>query len=168
MKKILLMLPILMICGCSKKNNPASDNASDSQPYTAAMVPVSQIESRPLAAVLKATAFKMTGDYSKNVAITLNPDGSLAYYPAPSDISKNSAPVDLGNGWWLNRQGLSPNSVFTRFTFEEYAKLPSVPSPDELKASIIPGARVSDWKQLSYPASSAMDNLPHIKEEIKD
>ncbi|MDE6026657.1 MAG: hypothetical protein K2G23_01115, partial [Muribaculaceae bacterium] len=83
-------------------------------------------------------------------------------------ISVNSKPIDLGNGWWLNRQGLGPNSVFTRYTYEEYSKLPSVPSQQELKAAIIPGARVSEWRQLSCPASDAMSHLQEIKAELKD
>ncbi|MDE6409433.1 MAG: hypothetical protein K2K81_04215 [Muribaculaceae bacterium] len=164
MKKILFLLPVIMMCGCSKKTTNVSENATP-QPEVVRMV--EPIGSRPLSMVLKASAFQMTGDYSNNVAITLNDDGSLAYYPAPSDITANSRPVDLGNGWWLNRQGLSPNSVFTRYTFEEYEKLPAVPSQDELKASVIPGARVSNWKKLSYPASEAMQHLPEIKEELK-
>lgn len=164
MKKILFLLPIIMICGCSKKTTTVAKSTAP-QPEVVRMV--EPIGSRPLSMVLKATAFQMTGDYSNNVAITLNDDGSLAYYPAPSDISANSRPVDLGNGWWLNRQGLSPNSVFTRYTFEEYEQLPNVPSQEELKAAVIPGARVSNWKKLSYPASEAMQHLPEIKEELK-
>ena len=165
MKKILFLLPVMVAFGCSKKTAPVADN-NVPQPEVIKMA--EPIASRPVSVILKASAFKMTGDYSNNVAVTLNPDGSFAYYPAPSDISVNSKPVDLGNGWWLNRQGLSPNSVFTRYTYEEYSKLPSVPSQQELKAAIIPGARVSDWKQLSYPASEAMSHLQEIKEELKD
>ena len=33
--------------------------------------------------VLKATAFKMSGDYSNNVAVRVGKDGRLSYYPAP-------------------------------------------------------------------------------------
>ena len=164
MKKILFLIPAMMLLGCSKKNTTVADQTPP-QPEVVKMV--EPIGSRPLGTILKATAFKMTGDYSNNVAITLNEDGTLAYYPATSDITENSRPVELEDGWWLNRQGLSPNSVFTRYTFEEYENLSSVPTQEELKAAIIPGARVSDWKRLSYPAGEAMKYLPQIKEELK-
>lgn len=164
MKKILFLLPMIMICGCSKKTTTVAESTSQ-QPEVVRMV--DPIGSRPVSMVLKASAFQMTGDYSNNVAITLNNDGSLAYFPDPSDITSASRPIDLGNGWWLNRQGIGPNSVFTRYTFDEYEKLPNVPTLEELKASVIPGARVSNWKRLSYPASEAMQHLPEIKEELK-
>ncbi|MDE7412290.1 MAG: hypothetical protein K2N05_00685 [Muribaculaceae bacterium] len=164
MKRLLFLLPIVMIMGCSKKN---VDNTTRNEPQPEIVAQkVTPTGSRPLSMVLKASAFKMTGDYSNNVAITLNSDGSLAYYPAPSDISSTSRPVDLGNGWWLNCQGISPTSVFTRYTFEEYSKLAQTPTQAELKAAIIPGAYVSEWKQLSVPASQALSNIPAIKEEL--
>lgn len=164
MKKLFLMIPTIMLLGCAKKNAPVAETPS------AEPVPVHVVQpmsSRPVSAVLKASAFKMTGDYSNNVAVTLNPDGSLAYYPAPTDITPNSRPVELGDGWWLNRQGLSPNSVFTRYTFEEYAKLSSVPSQEEIKKAIIPGARVEEMKVLPFPAAEAMKHLPEIKKMLK-
>ncbi len=164
MKKIIFLLPVIMLVGCSKKTT-AVEEAAVPQPEVVKMV--EPIASRPLGTILKATAFQMTGDYSNNVAITLNEDGSLAYFPDPTDITPDSRPILLEDGWWLNRQGLGPNSVFTKYTFDEYEKLPEVPSPAELKAAVIPGARVSNWKRLSYPAGEAMKYLPQIKEELK-
>lgn len=152
-----------MLSACSKKT--ATKEELPQPEYLSTTV--QPIGSRPVTSILKATAFQMTGDYSNNVAVTLNSDGSLAYFPAPSDITPDSKPISLGDGWWLNRQGLGPNSQFTKFTFEEYSKLKVVPTPEEIKASIIPGARVSDWKKLSYPAGEAMKYLPQIKEELK-
>ena len=164
MKNILFMIPALLLVGCSKKT---TQPVSEPEPQVEAVQVVQPIGSRPISTILKATAFQMSGNYSNNVAITLNEDGSLAYYPAPSDITSDSRPVDLGNGWWLNRQGLGPNSVFTRYTFDEYMALPNVPTVDELKAAIIPGAKVTEWKRLTYPAGEAMKYLPQIKEEVK-
>lgn len=116
----------------------------------------------------KATVFRMNGDYAGNVAVTLNPDGTLAYYPAPSDISEASEPYDLGDGWYLNRQGISPGSVFTRWTFADYAALPQAPSPEEIIESIIPGAKVVVMEQLPISASIAVSNPAICKSYIKD
>lgn len=92
----------------------------------------------------KASAFRMSGDYADKVGVTLNPDGTLAYFPAPTDITSQTPPVALGDGWWLNRQGISANSVFTKWTFDEYSSLEAVPSPEEIIAAVIPGAVVTE------------------------
>lgn len=150
--------------GCAKKNMETG-SAIDVTPST--YEPTTLSGKRPVGMILKATAFQMSGDYSNNVAINLNEDGTINYYPAPSDITENSRPVALEDGWWLNRQGLGPNSVFLRYTFDEYMALPAAPSLEELKAAIIPGARVTAFRRLSYPAGEAMKYLPQIKEELK-
>lgn len=114
----------------------------------------------------KATVFKMSGPYADHVAVTLDNNGELAYYPAPSDITANSVPVYLGDGWWLNRQGLGASSVFTTWTMAEYAKLPSTPSPAEIKGHIIPDARVTEFRRTSVPITDAMTKLSKIKTEL--
>ena len=109
-------------------------------------------------AVPNATVFRMNGDYSNNVAITLNVDGSLAYYPDPSDITSGSAPYPLADGWYLNRQGIGPDSKFTAFSFEEYRNLNKAPSHKELIDAVIPGASVTEFVELPVSASEALAN----------
>lgn len=119
-------------------------------------------------AVPNATAFRMSGDYANNVAVTLSPDGNLLYFPDPTDITADSEPVSLGEGWWLNNQGLGPNSVFTKYTFAEYASLPSVPTPEQLKAAIIPEARVIGFIELPMKIGDANRNLEAAKQYVKE
>ncbi len=121
--------------------------------------------SKPHMARMRATLFKMSGDYANNVAVTLGPDGRLLYFPAPTDLTDESAPQEVGDGWWLNRQGLGASSVFTKYTFDEYRALKTVPTPEEIKAAIIPGACVTDFRQLVLPASEARGLEP--KELLK-
>lgn len=161
----IVALPLLA-AGCNKKTTVTPDVADEGTTFEAVLVQKPVINS-PARVLLKATAFKMSGDYANNVAVTLNADGTFAYYPAPSDITENSRPVDLGNGWWLNRQGITSNSQFTKYTFEEYSKLKSAPTQDELRDAIIPGARVVEFEQLPFAASEAMDNLNAIKKLLK-
>lgn len=151
-KAIYIAAAALMLAGCSRKTT--GDSAVTPQPET---VPGVVLGSSPRT-MPKASLFRMTGDYARNVAVTLNADGSLAYYPAPGDITSVSAPVEVGDGWWLNRQGLGPNSVFTDWTFEQYRALKATPPQSEIKAHIIPGARVSEFKQLPITASEAREN----------
>lgn len=144
---------LAMAAGCTKKATEPAVLQAENQ----------TIMSTPVRAMPKATVFQMNGNYANNVAVTLNADGSFAYYPDPHDIGEYSKPIDLGNGWWLNRQGIGANSQFTKYTFAEYSKLDKVPSPDELKAAIIPGARVIAMEQTDIPASDALNRLPDLK-----
>ena len=108
----------------------------------------------------------MSGPYADKVAVTLDAQGNLTYYPAPGDITKSSMPVYLKDGWWLNCQGLSANSVFTDWTFTDYAALPATPSPSEIKAHIIPGAVVTAMERTAVPVTEAMRNLDKIKANL--
>lgn len=105
-----------------------------------------------------ATIFRMSGDFANNVAVTLNDDGSLAYYPAPSDITANSAPYPLGNGWYLNRQGIGPKSVFTTYTFDRYRALDVPPTQQQIMGAIIPGSSVIEIREIPVKASEALAN----------
>lgn len=176
MKKFFYLLPALgMLAACSPQTFVKKDAvvigahkssaAVCNQPGDVKTVTVT----RPMAGMMpKATAFKMSGNYADNVAVTIGPDGELTYFPAPSDISSASVPTSLGNGWYLNNQGIGNNSVFTKYTFEEYRNLPEVPSPQQLKEAIIPGARVTDMTQLPFTINDARDNIAGIKEYIKN
>lgn len=114
----------------------------------------------------RATVFKMSGPYADKVAVTLDAQGNLTYYPAPSDITEASKPVYLKDGWWLNCQGLSAGSVFTDWTFSQYAALPETPTPAQIKAHIIPGAVVTAMERTTVPMTEAMQNLDKIKASL--
>ncbi|MDE6443403.1 MAG: hypothetical protein K2K64_03125 [Muribaculaceae bacterium] len=128
--------------------------------------PMLVVGSETKASMPKATAFRMSGDYSQNVAITPGNGTSLIYYPAPSDISEKSAPLELEGGWWLNRQGISSNSVFTSYTFSDYSQLPQVPSVEQLLKSIIPGAKVTQMVELPYTITEASQHIKEINEYL--
>lgn len=148
MKKFIIPIACLALglTACHKNALPAADAASDG---------IMPVEQTPAAYIPKATAFKINGPYADKVAVTVAADGRLSYYPSPSDISASSTPEYIGDGWWLNRQGLSENSVFTSWTFAEYAALPTTPSPSEIKAHIIPGSAVVEFQHLPFTLSQA-------------
>lgn len=151
--------------GFPKSTKTKADTATETNQGVTRTITVTQ----PMVGMIpKATAFKMSGDFADNVAVSVGSDGQLTYFPAPSDISASSAPTSLGDGWYLNNQGLGENSVFTKYTFEEYSKLPEVPSVEQLKAAIIPGAKVTDMIQLPYNISEARENVARIKEYINN
>lgn len=168
MKQILFAIPLLvMAAGCTHKTENNKGNMEYSEGTVHIGSAIGWRNSKPVNALPKATAFRMSGNYSDNVAITLNADGSPVYFPDPSDISANSAPTDLGDGWWLNNQGIPSNSVFTKYTFGEYSKLKKLPSIAELKAAVIPGAKVSEMRELPFSITEARQNLDSIKNYLK-
>ena len=114
------------------------------------------VNSKPVSSLPRAVVYRMSGDYADNVPVTLRPDGTLLSFPAPTDISDNSRPVKLANGWWLDRRGVSNGTVFLRYTYSEYSKLPEVPSQNELKEAILPGARVVEAISLPMTLQEAI------------
>lgn len=186
MKKILMALAVItMLASCShhtyvvgngggsKDKNPVgfgyskNDRSESTVPAKVGVKPTGNIESGKVNFLPNATAFRMSGNYANNVAVTLGPDGELTYFPAPSDITADSEPIELGEGWWLNNQGLGPNSVFTKYTFAEYAALPEAPSPEQIKLNIIHGAKVTDFMELPMKIGEANQNLEAVKEYVK-
>ena len=151
MKYLYLAIGLLMLASCSKKTAETASEPQFKLQQTVIGGPQANF-------IPKATIFRMNGPYENNVAVTLNPDGSLQYYPAPTDLTASSEPYDLGNGWWLNRQGIGSNSVFTKWTFDEYRKLKAAPSREEIKAAIIPGSGVTEILELPISISEARSN----------
>lgn len=165
---LLIAAGMAVLSACSPKtqgiasagDKSVEGKSEDIEEVSTQAVPGNEMNSRPHFARLRATLFKMSADYANNVAVTLGPDGQLRYFPAPSDINEDSKPLKVGEGWWLNRQGLGANSVFTKWTFEEYKNLKEVPTPGEIKAAIIPGAKVIEFRQLAIPAEEARQMSP--------
>lgn len=105
----------------------------------------------------RAVAYRTSGDYRDNVPVTLMPDGkSLQSFPAPTDVTPlRSAPIELCDGFLLDRRGISKNSVFTRYTYAEYAALKKVPSTSALLDAVIPGAVVTEIVEFPFTTDEA-------------
>lgn len=82
--------------------------------------------------------YKTTRDFSKNVAVTMNQSRTqIVSYPDPSDVGDFSRPTPLKNGYLLDNRGINENVAFLRYTYDEYSRLPSLPSMSELLAAVI-------------------------------
>lgn len=82
--------------------------------------------------------YKTKADYSNLVPVTMNPERTrIVSYPAKSDIRPSAKPVPLADGWYLDRRGIGPNTVFTDFTYEEYSSLEKTPTTSQLMEHII-------------------------------
>lgn len=157
-------------CHSAKPGADVSDNkASEEQPrLVLAPQPglVRDADRRQPAVMPRAVAYRMSGPYADNVPVNVNAAGEIVSYPAPTDLGPDSTPVDLGDGWWLDRRGVSTNSVFTRYTYAEYRALKSAPSLAQLKAAIIPGAKVSEAVNLPMTLSEAEADLAAAKASL--
>ena len=80
--------------------------------------------------------YKAASKFADKVPVVLADDRQhLASFPAPQDVAASgnrAKPIKLHHGYWLSEWGIAPNTVFLKYTFEEYAALKSQPSPDEL------------------------------------
>ena len=173
---ILLLAILIMAMGCSRKttdviNTVEKEKVNADTPTTLPMNPpvrIMDVPKKRASIQPKASVFMMNGDFADNVAVTLGPDGELTYFPAPTDITADSRPVKLAEGWWLNNQGLGQNSVFTNYTFAEYAELPETPSSQQIKNAIIPGSGVTRFEILPFSASSATTHIDEINDYLKN
>ena len=174
MNKAAYIVPLALVAAaCSPKSNMRTITVPSSNSVAVGwsqgvkdprIVNREPLSSAPVSAVLKASAVKIAPEYADKVGVTLDASGNLVYFPDPSDVRPQfSQPVEIGDGWWLNRQGIGPRSVFTDWTFEEYSKLKQVPSAEEIKSHIIPGSGVSEFQTLPFPAGSGTQHLTEIK-----
>lgn len=119
-------------------------------------------------ALPRAVIYKTDGDYRDNVPVTLNAAGTaLVSYPAPSDLTERSAPLQLADGYLLDRRGVSMNTRFTRYTYARYRKLDAAPSPATLIDSIIPGARVTELHRLNITPQQALSDTAAVNNLIR-
>ena len=122
MKKYgLLLLITLLIFSCKNKQNLVKTNES--------------LTTKPL------VIYKTTGDYNNYVPVTMNiARTEIVSYPAPPDVffeGKLAYPTPLKNGYLLDNRGINENTVFLKFTYEEYSKLKQAPSIQEMNQNIL-------------------------------
>ncbi len=118
--------------------------------------------------------YKTTKDYSNNIPIVLNESKDrVISYPSMSDVFINgeyAKPTNLTNGFLLDNFGLSANSVFTSFTFEDYSKLEKVPTIKELMNNIIDFDPFTEMyncgKRVDFGTTNELNNL--IKNDLKN
>ena len=85
--------------------------------------------------------YKTKKDYNNLVPVILSDDKSkITSYPHPKDLfykGELAIPVQLKEGYLLDNRGISKNVVFLNITYEDYSKLNTIPSVDELFEMII-------------------------------
>lgn len=124
---------------------------------------------RSVTAIPKAVIYRTNGDFNNLVPVTMTPSGkSLLSYPAPSDINGSQLPLQLIDGYLLDRRGISAYTAFTKFTYSEYSALPFTPSAKELKDAILPGAEVTEIVRLPITAMAAASDTALCNDYIRN
>jgi len=134
MKKSILyscmLLLLISASSCNRKSTTAM--TEEKTGYTPAIA----TEAGPPVIV-----YKTREHYAMNVPVILSGDKKeIISYPDRKDIfykGELAYPVDLQNGYLLDRRGINEHVAFTHFTYEEYARLEKTPSPEELFKAII-------------------------------
>lgn len=149
----------LILCGCAtkKEQQPAPELIQ---------APERVIGNSPVKALPRAVVYRMAGDATAaNVPVQLDANGNIVSYPDPRDV-RGAEPVALGDGWLLDRRGISEQSVFTRYTYAEYSALAAPPTLADLRDAVIPGARPVDIHRLDMTPSQAAADTAAVKAAI--
>ncbi len=153
-------------CGSKSPKSKAVDSAPEAE--SIASFNPNNIGSDPASHLPKAVIYKTSGEYNNNVPVTLSDDGKqIVSYPAPTDLTDESTPVTLIDGWLLDRRGVSKNSVFTDYTYEQYRALEQAPSPQELLEHVIKGARVTAIIQMPMTTAEAVSDTAAVDSLIR-
>ncbi len=159
MKKLLIFGAVaLSLAACAaKKEQPAS--AVEPELVKA---PARPVIGGPTYELPRAVIYKMNGDFADNVTVQVDARGNVISYPAPQDV-KDMQPVALADGWYLTRRGVNAQTVFTSYTYAEYAALPSAPTLPQLKASILKNAKITEMVTLPVTQSEALEDPSKIQ-----
>lgn len=123
---------LLFLWSCSKTSQKPSENIENiKQKVIEAKKAILTHETSPVVYI-----YKTRKDYSHLVPVIMNADRTrILSYPAPSDLIRNgqlTLPTALDKGYWLDNRGITPNVVFLSYTYEEYSKMPTAPSKEEM------------------------------------
>ncbi len=125
------------------------------------------IGGEPKQYVPKAVIYRMSGDATAaNVPVQVNSKGEILSFPDPTDLI-GQEPVELADGYLLDRRGIGNSSRFTEYTYAEYAGLKQAPTVADLKAAIIPDARAVDIRTLSMTTSEAVADTAAVNRIIR-
>ena len=130
-------------------------------------IPMENLFAQSFVATPPCIVYKTRHNYDKNVAVILSADKSkIISYPHPKDVSRNGTlcePVRLVRGFRLDRRGIGPNVAFLSITYEDYSKLESVPSIQELESMIIDRNPIKKMYRCNFPnAENRIDELKRM------
>lgn len=114
--------------------------------------------------------YKTTANFNQNTPISLSQDGTVVQgYPSPSDLKNSDGlrlPVELKNGYLLDKRGIGPDVAFIRLTYSEYSQLKRAPEPDQLLKMIIEKQPIKEMWRCSRKANDEL-NIKYANDLIE-
>lgn len=125
MKKLLIVSIIAIgLVGCQAEKKAAKTANETTTEKQAVSAPAAVGVASPPTFI-----YKTRKDYSQNVPVGFR-EKHITSYPAPTDLNiggKLATPTALQDDYWLDNRGISLETAFLSYTYQEYAALPSVP-----------------------------------------
>ncbi|MCB9015368.1 MAG: hypothetical protein H6541_06185 [Lentimicrobiaceae bacterium] len=111
--------------------------------------------------------YKTKADYQQQVPVILSSDKStLVSYPAPGDVFYNgdlAYPVQLENGYLLDRRGINKDCAFLKWTYYEYSRLDHTPSQPEIMEMILDKDPLTELYNCGKKS-----NYTHLEAELNE
>ena len=135
------IIAIILLFGCCTSNKQTSSNLSSSNDSTKSELKISNDSLIDYSTPPFVIIYKTKNDYFDKVPVTLNEEkNAIVSYPSTKDIffnGKLALPEKLHEGYLLDIRGINKNVAFLNITYEDYRKLTSTPSIDEMMQMII-------------------------------
>ncbi|MDE7389221.1 MAG: hypothetical protein K2M97_08240 [Muribaculaceae bacterium] len=157
---------ILMSASCSSSRN-AEAPAPTAAPVADRTIAPGE-KSPTVKALPKAVVYRTSKPAADLVPVQLNASGGLMSYPAPTDLTDDSTPIALADGWWLDRRGVTPHTVFTHWTYAEYRAMKQAPTSEEIIKAIEPGMVVTECRTLDMTPSAAAADTAAVNALIRN
>lgn len=156
-------------CASSKKASEETQASVSVADNGTVRLPDKQLGGSTAAMLPMAIIYRTNGNFNDNVPVTMSPDRKeIISYPAPTDITMQSAPVPLAENYLLDRRGIGENTAFTQYTYESYSALKQAPSLKVLKESVIEGAEVIEIVKLPMSLTEAVNDTARCNAIIRN
>lgn len=99
-----------------------------------------------------AIVYKTKADYFDKIPVTLSDDKTkVIAFPAPSDIrinNKFSFPTKLNDGYLLDNRGISVNTAFLEFSYDDYFTMDHIPTAESLMNHILDDQPFTEFYEI--------------------
>jgi hypothetical protein len=155
---LLSIVLILSLLACKSHVNAEKQTSTD---FTAVI-------DKPVRQIAPVIIYKTNADFYQNVPVMLNDDKTdIISFPDITDVYYNGKlayPTKLENGYLLDNRGISKNTAFLKYTYEEYSKLPATPTKDELLKMLVSKNPISELYNCN---KLPKNNIQLLNEAIK-
>ena len=171
MKALLLLASVLMITGCCGQKDAAQTQATEETGPTAGGEKLTPVPAPDMAATARVVVYRTRANVQDHVPVTLSEDGTaIVSYPDPTDLRAPGGlplPVQLEQGWLLDRRGVGVNSAFLDMTYAEYAALDEPPSMIEMSGALQDRQPITDMCDCG-PRSAFNDPVAELGRIIRN